>query len=394
MTAPRWRSVALLLTAVLVAGAVPIALRTAEAAPSFTCNTGYVDETLANGARWQLCLERRNIEGIVLHDVTYTPPGGQPVEILGQAAMAEIHVPYDNNWARFHDLSDIGLGYSGTMDVLDPAECPNGTILQAGGEDVICQTEAATGYAYKSYDQQAQGTSLNLFSVSILGAYNYVIAWNLDDDGSIRPEVGATGALQLEGGRPSAGWPLGGGRSGVAHMHNFYWRLDFDVDGRFEDRVEELEAVPLAGTGRRELRNTRRSFTTEVARRVAPGTFRSWRIRDVVTENTDGHPISVEVLPNTDHIYRGPAFEGFTHNELYVTRYRSCERFASNNPGPCAGDVDDFVNGQGIAEQDLVVWYGTSFHHLPRDEDDPHMHAHWSGFTIAPRDLTAENILP
>ena len=47
-----------------------------------------------------------------------------------------------------------------------------------------------------------------------------------------------------------------------------------------------------------------------------------------------------------------------------------------------------------VANRDIVVWYGTSFHHLPRNEDEPHMHAHWSGFTIAPRDLTAQNILP
>ncbi len=397
MSARRGRTVALLLATVLLAGAVPVALRAADASGTFSCNTGYVDETLANGARWQLCLEERQREGIVLHDVTYTPPGGQPIEILGLGALAEIHVPYDDNGARFHDLSDIGLGIDQSapgdygMLELTPADCPNGTILPAAGHDVICQTEAATGYAYKSYDQQAQGTSLSLFSVSALGAYNYVVAWNLDDDGTIRPEVGATGTLQRYGGRPTAGWPLGNGQRGVAHMHNFYWRLDFDIDGRFHDRVEELEAVGQPGTGRRELRNTRRAFTTEVARQVAPTRFRSWRIRDTATANADGHPISYELLPNTDHIYRGPAFEGFTQDELYLTRYRGCERFASHNDAPCSGDVDDFVNGQGVTEQDVVVWYGSSFHHLPRDEDEDHMHPHWTGFSIIPRDLTATN---
>jgi primary-amine oxidase len=136
-------------------------------------------------------------------------------------------VPYDDNGARFHDLSDFGLGNN--MDVLGAGDCPNGTLLSSNW---VCQTEAPTGYAYKDYDQVADATSLNLFSASCIGAYCYVVAWNFDDDGTIRPEVGATGSLQLYGGTPQTTWPMGGGRRAVAHMHNFYWRLDFDVDGQ------------------------------------------------------------------------------------------------------------------------------------------------------------------
>src|SRR4051812_43310585 len=95
---------------ICLAGAVPIALHSAEAAGNFNCSANFqVDEVMTNGARWQMCWERRANEGIVLHDVTYTPIGGQPVEVLGRASLAEIHVPYDDNGARFHDLSDYGL---------------------------------------------------------------------------------------------------------------------------------------------------------------------------------------------------------------------------------------------------------------------------------------------
>ena len=181
-------------------------------------------------------------------------------------------------------------------------------------------------------------------------------------------------------------------------MHNFYWRLDFDVDGTTnDDRVEELEALPTPGTNRTQLRNTRRAFTTEVARRVAPTGFRSWRVRDLTTRNADNHPISWELLPNTDHIFRGPAFERWTQREVYVTTWRNCERFATHNPvmGSCQpspnNQVAAFVNGESLSGRDLVVWYGSSFHHLPRDEDEDHMHPHWTGFAIVPRDLTAEN---
>ena len=124
--------------------------------------------------------------------------------------------------------------------------------------------------------------------------------------------------------------------------------------------------------------------------KVAPAYFRSWRIRDLVAKNADNHPLSVELLPNSDHVFRGPAYERFTPNELYVTRRRPCEVFASQNPGNnCGRDLAGFTNGESLAGRDLVVWYGTSFHHLPRDEDEDHMHPHWSGFSIIPRDLTA-----
>jgi primary-amine oxidase len=55
--------------------------------------------------------------------------------------------------------------------------------------------------------------------------------------------------------------------------------------------------------------------------------------------------------------------------------------------------VSGYVNNQPL-NGDLVVWYGSSFHHLPRDEDEDHMHPHTTGYSIVPRDLTATNPEP
>ena len=334
-----------------------------------------------------MCWERRALEGIVLHDVTYTPLGGTATEVLHEVSLAQIHVPYDNNAARFHDVTDFGLGNN--LEELTAAECPGGEVLSAGFESVACLQVLPTGYSYKAYDAQAQGSTLNLFSVSAIGAYNYIVQWSFDDDGVIRPAVGATGRLQMYGGTTATGWPVGGDRVAVAHMHNFYWRLDFDLAGTaVNDRVQELASTPSAD--RQTYTTSRSPILTEAARRVQPRTFRSWRVLDTATTNADGHRISYELLPSTDHVFRGPGYEPFTHNELYATSYVGCERFASHNPtlGACGGDLSDFVDGQTLS-RDLVLWYGTSFHHLPRDEDEDLMDAHWSGFSLVPRDLTA-----
>lgn len=381
---------ALLLAGVAIA---PVLAPRADAADELSCSPTFaITEALPNGAHWTMCWEVRNLEGIVLHDVTYTPPGGGAVEVLGQANLAQIHVPYDNNLARFHDVSDYGLGAN--IDDLAPEDCPDGTLLPVAGRDLLCRQVSPSGYSYKSYDDVSQGDSLTLFSVSAIGAYNYIVQWQFEDDGTIRPSVGATGQLQMYGGNRATGWAVGGGNVAVAHMHNFYWRLDVDLAGPADDRVQELAVTQ--GPGRDTFTNTRQSLLSESARRVQPHTFRSWRVLDTTVTNDDGHRISYELLPSTDNIFRGPGYEPFTHNELYATTDRACERFASHNPtfNGCGADLSTFADGESLNGADLVLWYGTSFHHLPRDEDEDHMDVHWSGFALVPRDLTSVYPVP
>ena len=363
-------------------------------AQTITCSpSNLVDVTLSSGARWQMCWETRTLEGIVLHDITYTAPGQPARMVLAQANLAQIHVPYDDNGARFHDVSDYGLGGNNLND-LTPGDCPNGTLIRDGAKDVLCQQVQSAGYAYKYYTTQQQGHALNLFSVSHIGQYNYIPELHFYDSGVIEFGVGATGKLQRYGTNPAYGWPLNSGNTnyGVSHMHNYYWRLDFDINGTpNDDQVEELEFTPNAARDLFTLGRT--PFTTEAARAVSPLTFRSWRVRDTVAANTDGHAISYHIEAEPAHLFHGPSYEPFTQNELYLTVNKTCEKLASHNPtsGGCGGDLSAFVNGESLSGADLVVWYGLSFHHLARDEDESHMSPHWSSFQIVPRDWSATN---
>jgi primary-amine oxidase len=352
-----------------------------------------VDVTLSTGARWEMCWETRMQEGIVLHDITYTAPGQPARMVLAQANLAQLHVPYDDNGARFHDLSDYGLG-GNNLDDLTQEDCPNGTLIRDGSKDVLCRQAKPAGYQYKYSATQRQGEMLNLFSVSHVGQYNYVVEMHFFDNGAIEFGVGATGRLQRLGTNPTYGWPLNAGNTsyGISHMHNYYWRLDFDINGTpNDDQVEEIE---FAASGARDLfAIARTSLTSEAARAVSPTTFRSWRVRDTVANNADGHAISYQLEAEPAHLFHGPSYEPFTQNELYVTVNRTCEKFASHNPttGGCAADVSAFVNGESLNAADLVVWYGLSFHHLARDEDQNYMTPHWSSFKIVPRDWSATN---
>ena len=189
---------------------------------------------------------------------------------------------------------------------------------------------------------------------------------------------------------------MGGDEFAVAHVHNYHWRLDFDLGGPANDQVQELAG--LISRDRQSFNTAGFAFTTEVARRVDPWSFRSWRVLDTVITNANGRPISYELLPSTDTIFRGPSYEPFTHNQLHVTRRNSCEVFASRNPtrgGRCGSNVAAFVNGGSLSgNADPIVWYSTSSRHLPRDEDERHTPIQWSGFSLIPRDMTTAYPIP
>ena len=51
-------------------------------AAEFCSDQFYVNETLENGAKWDMCWEHRNREGIIYHHIFYTPKDGQRRMVL------------------------------------------------------------------------------------------------------------------------------------------------------------------------------------------------------------------------------------------------------------------------------------------------------------------------
>ncbi|MFF5212841.1 copper amine oxidase [Streptosporangium sp. NPDC000396] len=355
-------------------------------APSPPCSAPYwIDKTLPNGARWQLCWEMRNVEGLTLTKVVYTPRGNSPVSVLRSTALAQIHVPYDKGTPRYHDIG--ALGY--TAIPLQAADCPGG---ERHGQ-FVCVTTRERGHAYLKggFDDEpsktAQGQDLVVFAAFQLGWYTYLAEWAFSDDGAITPRVGATGSLAGFTTTPEHGWPIGVGSSHfeASHNHNIFWRLDFDIQGQADDVVEQYD-FSGSGTAKRKLTNT--TFTREA--KALNGRTRWWRVVDRKVRNADGHPVSWEIDNSESAEYRGPADEAFTHADVYITNYRSCERLATANPTPgCALSVDRYVNDEKLT--DPVLWVNVGYHHVPRDEDADPMPTHWQGLRIVPRDVTAKN---
>ncbi len=360
-----------------------------------TCTTGSaLGKTFSSGARWELCWSERAAEGIVLSEIYYTPPAGERRKVLKEASLSQIEVLYDDGLATNAYTSNPGLGGNQLL-TLSADDCPNGTLLSNGNRALLCQQSGARGYLYKYYATQRQGEDLTLFSASQIGQMLYVVKWRFLDDGTIEPQIGDGGRLLRQGVDTKVGWPLTDDNTiGIGYITNYWWRLDFDLAGNgANDYVDEFEVNAIftngIDTGKRVTSAT--PLTVESGRTTDPDHKRSWRVRDGVITNSDGHAISYHLeAKQAGYRDEGSAAAPWDQHDLYVTVYKECERLAMQNP-TCASNVADFVDGESIAGADVVLWYRVTAHRLPRAEDVPLLGLQWHGYQLLPRDWTAQN---
>lgn len=397
-----------------------VVLGFAQAAQAQGCSpaacTGYsqVDHTFSLGSRWRFTVENCSCEGLVIRNASYTPRGGTSRLVLGQGSIAEIHVPYTVGTPRPLDVANAGLGFNALT--LSAAECAGGTLL---ANNRICQNVEERGYAWKFANTFQHGESLSVSMASQLGQYTYINQWEFHDDGTIEPRLGLTGRLQrvLQG----AGYAPYGGRLdseanatpvyGITHLHNVYYRLDFDIVGPANDGVEWMSFQPSTSPSPDSPCTTpgtcgltvKTPILTETAQDLIPERFMSWIIYDKATTNSDGRRVGYELVPHIEGLWTGQVSttEPWSAHEFWVTRYSTCERLAVGNFPPhidagCASapaNVSAMVNGQSVDGQDLVVWYASRHMHVPRDEDQVNMPIKWLSFEIIPRNFHHKNPL-
>ncbi len=362
---------------------------TSDTQPGIQCTAdARITEVFDNGAVWDMCWESRIRENLVLSDVYYTPPGGQPFRVLASARLSQLHVAYDDSDVTYNDVTQYGLG-GGYLLTLANADCPNGQLLNIQSRPALCRWRGTAETGYRTASRATKTQSLNLFSVSQVGAYAYIIAWTFYADGAFEPGVGATGALQRSSDNTEL--PFGRVLQGdpdtlwLSHTHNYYWRLDFDIGSSATDDQFSEQRFVLAEDGTRQFQQ--QVFTTEQARRLDPDTQQTWKISDNGLPNS---PAFVIEPLSSGHRFERKDVEPDTDYDFFVTVANDCERFASQNARfnpDCLNHVLQYVDNQSIENQDLVLWHRVSFHHVPRNEDQRHMHTHWDGFVIQPENL-------
>lgn len=323
-------------------------------------------------------------QGVVLTNITF-----QGRSVLKYAGIAEVFVPYNSGDPRPEDQRYHPFGEN--MIPLVPGEdcLPGGTCRAynakgelTGDSPVVMIHEENPSLVYLGEEGRGHAKMLVLWSAHALGDYTYIFRWRFGEDGSILPQVGFTGKLSHFGGDASNSTEVGAPERALGHVHNIFYCLAFNLDGA-KNNVEEFNYVP-GGIMHEKATGTWTPIRRETGRDLKPEYFRSWRVVNYNSRNRLGHPRSYELVPGGTGIYRGANSEGFTHSDLWITKYKEVEV-----PGvPLLSEsLVTYVNDESIENQEPVLWYMLSVHHQPRTEDWSAMPVRWCGFELMPRDF-------
>jgi hypothetical protein len=293
----------------------------------------------SNNVVWEMLVIRPSISsgtngsGIELQNIKYK----------GKSVLKRAHVPIldvqyqDNVCGPYRDWQfDEGMFQAPDTGAIDYA--PGIRVLAAGQ---IATTSLETGNDTGNYAGVAiysQNGEAVLVTEMEAGWYRYIMEWRFGLDGTIRPRFG-----------------FGGTQNNCVcftHHHHVYWRFDFDVVSP-TNRVFQLER------GRKFMQ----PILTEINRDKRIQTNRR-----LLIQNSTGDE-GYMVVPN---IFDGNV-DAFGVNDFWVLRYKNV---VGGTPvqneiddGTFAGDpnpiikINQFVNGESVVNQDVVVWYGAHFLH-------------------------------
>jgi Copper amine oxidase, enzyme domain len=185
------------------------------------------------------------------------------------------------------------------------------------------------------------------------GWYRYISEWRLHEDGTIRPRFGFSAV------RDSCVCDV--------HHHHVYWRLDFDIGTAENNAVREFNSPPIFPP------ENWHTPHFEVRRLRNPQRSRRWQVRN--TQSGDAY----NLIPGPED---GVA-DAFGRGDVWILRFHEGEiddGVVAIGP-PFAADIDRFVNGEDVSNQDVVVWYAAHFTHDVGEEDE---HSHYVGPILRP----------
>lgn len=351
-----------------------LALTAPVAVQAQACSAPYLieqrfptDPALPEETRWRFCWQRVNKNGLVINAAYFRKSPTSPwVQVIYDARVAELFVPYHSGSPRFLDMSSFNF----SLFKLSAKHCPaatGGTLLDA---DYVCKEVHDRGLAWTNYSSVRRGEEIVLWGGIGAGNYNYIIEWTFRDDGVMLGRVGATATNYPP-------QPL------EAHMHGIFWRLDIDLNGFPNDSVDVVSHAEAGLTAT----DSSTMVTKEAGVQWNPLAFTMLHIHDSALKNAQGHISGYDLMPIRTGTPRHK--EDFTKSDFWVTKYKATEMYVPSLP-------TYIVPPEPVSNSDVVVWFYSAAHHQPRDEDGQYVggtfkplvaHVMWTGFMLKPHNL-------
>jgi Cu2+-containing amine oxidase len=308
--------------------------------------------------------------GLVINKAQFKDPGTQQTRmVLFKGTIPFVLVPYHGGSPIFKDgINDVGAPFTPVLptsanDSAGPGTPPAGNDNQWSGGNptgaVVVEQEPAT---------LLEPATLSIWAKLQCANYQYVHRWEFHADGSFEVNVGLGGHL----------WPNPAPTSN--HIHTFYVRLDFDVDGAGNNAVQEF-THPNNNAG-----SDNWATIAQEGRRLAnPGTARKWRVVNKAPK-PNGKLRSYEINMGSD---MGPDNVS-SSGDLWVLKYDGSQDGAAVSQNDAALHTT-YLHGPGtvVDGADVVVWVALRHHHetRPVGEETITLPYEFLGFHVEPRDF-------
>jgi hypothetical protein len=206
----------------------------------------------------------------------------------------------------------------------------------------------------------SSSTQIVLTTMLKAGWYRYEVKWTFYADGSFRPSINWTGVSH-----PCIN---------NAHLHNAYFRVDFDIEGETPNVVEEYKDPATSPVGYWELWDP---LFTEMSRmRDSAKGVRKWRVRNTTTKR--GYLIlpmeETAVIGGGDGVATSTGIADFWALRYSTANQEETDDCAATTP-LCSissgqgywAHLDRFVTATSdpnyLVGKDTVIWYGASHMH-------------------------------
>lgn len=385
---------------------------------------------------WSFEIGASQYKGPAVYNVHF---GGE--KIAHEIALSEVGVVYSGDASSGSNTVylDSTFGVGEFSDAIPGVDCPKyATLLKASWfnsytqsavvANSICVYEMWDGKAlWRRRDKFASGMRGHKLVVSIpmaVGNYDYVVSFEFKLDGQIRVDSAASGFLQTmywdkesplrpEGAqRDPFGYRVSDYTHGSMHDHSLGWKVDLDILGT-ENTFKTLEwtaGTPVEAFNSQEGINIRekpnyflydetRYFTEdviseEVGLNINLETPKFWLVQNTNELNTWGNEKGYRIVPDmpaTQVLVDHPSMKalGYTKYNAMVTKRHERERHLTGNYdlnqlAEAEIDASEWINGENIEDEDLVVWLNVGFNHIPSSEDSPMTPMIARGFTLKP----------